>query len=115
MDGARRRLVATCMQARVPMVHRIPGLLAAASVLFPIPFLHAQEAPQRLAFEVASVKVSQPGGRGGGIKAQPGGQRYSAQNAPVKLMISLMYKVPLRQIEGGPDWINNQGFDIEAK
>ena len=30
-------------------------------------------------------------------------------------MISLMYKVPGRQITGGPDWLNNQSYDIEAK
>ncbi len=85
-----------------------------AAGLLAVPFLSAQDKP-RLEFEVASVKASPPGGRGGGIKAQPGGQRYSGQNVPVKLMISLMYKVPIRQIEGGPDWINNEGFDVEAK
>ncbi len=82
--------------------------------LFLLSFLFAQDKPP-LTFEVASVKLSPPGGRGGGIRALPGGQRYSAQNVPVKLMVSLMYKVPLRQIEGGPDWINNEGYDVEAK
>ena len=30
-------------------------------------------------------------------------------------MISLMYKVPMRQIEGGPDWLDNDNYDIEAR
>ena len=30
-------------------------------------------------------------------------------------MMSLMYKVPTRQILGGPDWINTDRFDIEAR
>ena len=49
------------------------------------------------------------------IKALPGGQEYRTEGAPVKLMISLMYKVPMRQISGGPDWINTDGWDISAK
>src|SRR5271154_7217756 len=34
---------------------------------------------------------------------------------PVKIMISLMYKVPARQITGAPDWLDTSHFDIEAK
>ena len=49
------------------------------------------------------------------IKAIPGGHGYTAQNIPVKIMISLMYKVPMRQIEGGPDWLNTEPFDVEAR
>ena len=37
------------------------------------------------------------------------------QNMPVKIMISLMYKVPARQITGAPDWLDTNHFDIEAK
>lgn len=77
----------------------------------------AQDKPARLTFEVASIKPSDPngGGRGGGIKALPGGQQYTAKGVPVKLIISLMYKVPIRQISGGPGWIDSQPWDIEAK
>lgn len=69
----------------------------------------------RLTFEVASIKPAKPGGRGGGIKALPGGQEYTASNVPVKLIIALMYKIPMRQISGGPDWLNTDLWDIEAK
>src|ERR1022692_1924906 len=30
-------------------------------------------------------------------------------------MISLMYKVPFRQITGGPGWLDNDLYDVDAK
>jgi uncharacterized protein (TIGR03435 family) len=75
--------------------------------------VHGQD--KRLTFEVASIKPSKPGGRGGGIKALPGGQEYKAKNVPVKLIISLMYRVPMGQISGGPGWLDTDFYDIEAK
>lgn len=72
--------------------------------------------PTRLTFEVASIRPSQSAsGALFGIKPLPGGSGYTAQNVPFKLMMSLMYKVPMRQILGGPDWINTDRFDIEAR
>ena len=76
---------------------------------------YGQDKGERLTFAVVSIKHSQEGRRGGGIKPLPGGQEYAAQGAPVKLMISLMYKVPLREITGGPAWIDTEPYDVEAK
>ena len=92
-------------------------LLSPIVLLFAIslPLLHAQEKPQRLTFEVASRKLSKPGTLGGGIKVMPGGQEYIAQNSSIKLIFSLMYKVPLRQVSGGPDWFTADAYDIDAK
>jgi uncharacterized protein (TIGR03435 family) len=69
----------------------------------------------RLSFDVISIHPSKPGARGGGIKAMPSGQGYLAEGVPLKLMISLMYKIPMRQITGGPAWLNDQPYDIQAK
>ena len=102
-------------QSRFPVIHRKSFLLAVLIGLLSTPFAYGQDKPARLTFEVASIKPSQPGGRGGGIKAMPGGQAYSATNVPVKLIVSLMYKVPIRQIEGGPAWLDSDMYDIEAK
>jgi uncharacterized protein (TIGR03435 family) len=98
------------------MIHRRIWLAAAAAGLLTT-LLYSQEKPGRLAFEVVSVKPSAPPqpGEGGGIRALPGGQEYSARGAPVMLMISLMYKIPVRQITGGPDWINTDRWDVAAK
>jgi uncharacterized protein (TIGR03435 family) len=72
--------------------------------------------PTRLTFEVASIRSAQPSaGSIYTIKPLPGGNGYTVQNSPFKLMMSLMYKVPMRQILGGPEWINTDRFDIEAR
>ena len=70
---------------------------------------------ERLTFEVASIKPTPADSRSGGIKAMPGGQTYEARGAPVKLIISLMYKIPMRQISGGPAWLDSDRWDIDAK
>jgi uncharacterized protein (TIGR03435 family) len=78
----------------------------------------APKAAAPLTFEVTSVKprTTQPApGEFGGIHALPGGQRYEARFVPLKLMIKLMYKITDSQIVGGPDWINTDRFDVDAK
>lgn len=74
-----------------------------------------QDHPAQLAFEVATIKPSDPGLTNGGIKPLPGGDGYMAQNVSVRLMISLMYQVPMRQITGGPAWLDTDRYDVEAK
>ncbi len=68
-----------------------------------------------LAFEVTSIHRADPAERDGWIKGTPGGNGYTARNIPVKLMISLMYRVPMRQIVGAPEWTDSERYDIEAK
>jgi uncharacterized protein (TIGR03435 family) len=75
----------------------------------------APEDPSHLTFEVATIKPSEPGLQFGMIKPLPGGDGYTAQNMTVKTMISLMYRVPGRQVIGGPDWLSSDRFDVEAK
>jgi uncharacterized protein (TIGR03435 family) len=75
---------------------------------------HGQEKPSRLMFDVAAIRPAQPADRGG-IKPMSGGDGYLVQNMPVKIMISLMYKVPTRQIVGAPDWLDSERYDIQAK
>jgi uncharacterized protein (TIGR03435 family) len=70
---------------------------------------------QRLTFEVASIKPSKPGGRIGAMKVLPGGQEFVAQNFPLRLMLARMHWVPSRQVTGGPDWMDNENWDIQAK
>lgn len=93
---------------------RLCVLIIAAGIVLLLP-AQGQDKPAQLIFDVASVKPSKPGLLNGEIKPIPGGEGYLAQNISVKLMISLMYKVPMRQIKGGPDWLNSDHFDVEAK
>jgi uncharacterized protein (TIGR03435 family) len=99
------------------MTKRIPFGLAAIAALMSVPLAQPQDPAKavRLNFEVVSIRPSKPDSPGGGIKPLPGGNGYTAQNIPVKLMFSLMYKVPMRQIAGGPDWLNTDRYDIEAR
>ncbi|MGA7236218.1 MAG: TIGR03435 family protein [Bryobacteraceae bacterium] len=99
------------------MIPRRFLLTTAALCLLATVYVFAQDKPARLAFEVTSIKASAPPmpGAVGGIKALPGGQEYSARGVPVDLMISLMYKIPMRQITGGPDWIHTDRWDVDAK
>lgn len=68
-----------------------------------------------LAFDVISVKPSQPGTPGIGIQPMSKGQGYRVGGVPVRLMISLMYKITDTQIVGGPKWMDTDQWDIEAK
>lgn len=67
------------------------------------------------AFDVASVKPSAPGGRGGIVRILPGNQTYIANNMPLRLIMTVAYSVTNRQISGGPDWLDTEPFDITAK
>jgi uncharacterized protein (TIGR03435 family) len=68
-----------------------------------------------LRFEVASVKPSRPGGTVGGIHPAQGGERYLANNAPLKMFITTAYRMKAGQVVGGPGWIDSDLFDMEAK
>jgi uncharacterized protein (TIGR03435 family) len=66
-------------------------------------------------FEVASVKPSAPGQRGGIVRPMPGNQAYMAQNMPLRILMTVAYTVTNRQISGGPDWIDTEPWDLMAK
>jgi len=69
-------------------------------------------------FEVASVKANKSGTAGfGGMGFQPNG-RFSARRVSVRELINWAYsRQPFerRQISGGPDWMDSERFDIEAR
>jgi len=96
------------------MLHCRWNMFVAAGLMW-ASLAQCQETPGRLEFEVASIRPSTANTLNGGIKALPGGREYTSRNVPIKLIISLMYKVPMRQIEGGPEWLANDRYDIEAK
>jgi uncharacterized protein (TIGR03435 family) len=71
---------------------------------------------QKPAFQVASIKPYLQVGTqfNRGLRPMPGG-RLTAHNAPVVMLIQNAYRLQAYQIIGGPDWINTDGYDIEAK
>jgi uncharacterized protein (TIGR03435 family) len=78
----------------------------------------AQERPadkSPLVFEVASVKPTPADERRGIVHQLPGNQTYEAIGAPLRMIMTVAYTVTDRQISGGPDWINTDRWNIEAK
>jgi uncharacterized protein (TIGR03435 family) len=74
-----------------------------------------QQPPERIAFEVASIKTAQPSPMGQmrvEMSADDGMLRYS--NVTLKDCIRNAYRVKEFQVEG-PDWIESARFDIAAK
>lgn len=68
----------------------------------------------RLTFDVASIRPSSPTQHGfQSIKARA--DSYTASYLPVKMMIALMYRIPARQIIGGPRWLEEDRYDVDAK
>jgi len=90
-------------------VRRIGGVLVlvCATVL-------AQQAAGPPAFEAASIKPSlDPPGSVVGIFESKG--RISAKNVTLKRCVRGAYNVPEPQIVGGPKWVDQDRFYIEAK
>src|SRR5581483_1080394 len=89
-------------------MQRIVGILA----LVLTPLIPAQT---RLMFDVASIKPSKPGALGSFIKPMGAGQGYVASGVPVRLMMSVMYRIPVSRITGGPGWLDSDLWEVEAK
>jgi len=86
--------------------------LLALAFIMPVVALGAQDVEERLAFEVASVRPSQAGQGGMSLNSPPG--RFIATNATLHMLIVNAYGLRRAQIEGGPSWIDEVGFDISA-
>src|SRR5207249_3635370 len=90
---------------------------AFAFAVFP---LLSQTAPDKKpSFEVVSIKPSAPnsGIRGGG----PRGDRYNMTGASLRMLLQTAYQkignTPLSQLQiiGGPNWIDSDRYDVQAK
>lgn len=84
------------------------GLLACSAV-------PAQEKPARLTYEIASVKPSDPSLEGGSVTPFPNGIGYHADGVTVRSMLAVMYRIPSRQVEGGPEWVYSDKFDVVGR
>ncbi len=103
------------MQHESVMARALVAAAFCAAVTLGVRAQSQSEEKDPLVFDVASVKPSAPGGRGGLIRQMPGGQTYHAEGAPLRLLMTVAYTVTDRQISGGPSWMSTDRFDIEAK
>ena len=65
-------------------------------------------------FELTSVKRNISGDGRTSTRAQPNGG-WSATNVRLRAVIARAYEVREFQIEGGPEWVNSDRFDIVAR
>src|SRR5262245_36201830 len=96
------------------------ALMIAALAFAVVPLL-SQTNQAKPTFEVVSIKPSAPnlGIRGGG----PRGDRFSMTGVTLKMLMQIAYARPntngapgnQTQIMGGPNWIDADRYDIEAK
>ena len=109
------------MQLRFPdMVHARKIALAAATLACAVlPLLSQTAATSKLSFDVVSIKPSPPGSgpRGGG----PRGDRFVMTGVTLQTLLPIAYQHSTPgmayqfQIIGGPNWMDSDRFDIEAK
>ena len=94
-------------------------LVVAGAITLALPLLaglvNAQMIGTPPQFEAASIKINNSGVRGTTFMVQPGG-RLVGVNTSISNVIRNAYGIGLPfQLEGGPDWINSDRYDIEAK
>jgi uncharacterized protein (TIGR03435 family) len=68
----------------------------------------------RPSFAVAAIKPNTSRNSRVAIQAQPGG-RFVASNATLQMLITTAFEVQSFRIFGGPNWVNSDRFDIEAR
>jgi uncharacterized protein (TIGR03435 family) len=65
-------------------------------------------------FEVASIRRNTSGAEERFFQRRPGG-RFDVRNMPLRALITFAYDLQGFQLQGGPDWITADRFDIVAK
>jgi uncharacterized protein (TIGR03435 family) len=65
-------------------------------------------------FDAASVKRSASGRTDGGVGLRPP-NRYVASNVLLRTIVTHAYRLKRFQVIGGPDWIDGERFDIDAR
>ena len=87
---------------------------------FVLPFLFTglsrkhQDERSAAAIEVATVRPNKSGEQGASIGPRPGG-RLIGTNQTVRNLIRNAFNVQPYQLIGGPDWMDSDRFDIQAK
>src|SRR5712671_2646272 len=64
-------------------------------------------------FDVAAIKQNKSGENGGRLGGPP--TRFTATNVPAMQLVLFSYNVQGFQVEGAPDWLKNDRWDINAK
>jgi len=90
------------------------ALLLGMFVIAVVVVAAGQAAAQQPAFEVASIKPSDPDQHAGSIMIQPGG-RLAITGMPLRELVKFAYSLQDFQLEGGPAWARTDPWNIEAR
>jgi uncharacterized protein (TIGR03435 family) len=76
-----------------------------------------QTNPSSLTYEIVSVRPTSPDADpdNAGISSLPNGVGYDAIGVTIRDMLSVMYRLPKRQIVGGPEWTHSERFDVRVR
>ena len=107
LDGAQVR-------GRAGALHVATAIVAAALFIAAVAPLRAVQQPT-LAFETASVKPNRSGAEERRIRLDPRGGSLTVVNLQLRELITFAYQIQSFQLEGGPDWIASDRFDIVAR
>ncbi len=88
-------------------------MLATGLALLATPLIGQQAQSNAPAFEVATVKPHDTSDNRTGVFPKPG--RLTVRNYTIRRLIQDSYNVKNYQILGGPAWIDQDAFDVDAK
>ena len=66
------------------------------------------------AFEVATIKPTDPDDRGGRFITMQGAHRFVVKNYTLKRLVGAAYNLTPRAISGGPAWVDSDTYDVLA-
>ena len=89
-------------------------VVACLTVMLGLASHPAAQSPAEPAFEVASVKPSNPDAAGPRAMPPVGG-RFTASNLTLRELVRRAYGLFDAELVGGPDWQTSRRFDIQAK
>ena len=85
----------------------------AGLVILGQPVAQSQTSPPKPSFEVASIKLNKSLYDGGSVRFPPAG-RFLGRNVSLRPLIAIAYKLKAFQLLGGPSWIDDERYDIDA-
>jgi uncharacterized protein (TIGR03435 family) len=110
----RQRIERIVSNGAIPELSRarklLLGFAAVTGIAIPIAIAQQTVTPK---FEVASVRPNHSGSTSSDLGA-PAGNRFTARNVYVRILMRVAYNVQDYQIVGAPGWTETDRFDIQA-
>lgn len=75
----------------------------------------ASPRPQFDSFEVATIKPVQSDRKAGRFIIMRGTDTFVSKNYTLKLLIAAAYELNPREISGGPEWVDSDRYDVQAR